>query len=177
MNFFPDFAPNSRKGWRLSLFDQICENKLEICRNFWNFWNLWKLFNIVQNYSIVSLEQPGAAGGRPRRETCDPARARPAKLFCGSSLGAHDPRRRGPAQTWLGTELSVFSFFFLIPLFFLFSHKVGTIFKHHRFIKIAKVAKIVKHSDSDSQLSVATEGYVFLSCDVLEMQLRKWRKR
>ena len=26
-------------------FNQICENKLENCRN---FWNLWKLFNIIQ---------------------------------------------------------------------------------------------------------------------------------
>ena len=33
-------------------FNQICENKLEHCRK---FWNLWKLFNIIQNYSIVSL--------------------------------------------------------------------------------------------------------------------------
>ena len=36
MNFFPDFAPNSRKQWRLSFFNQICENKLENCRKFWN---------------------------------------------------------------------------------------------------------------------------------------------
>ena len=34
-------------------FNQICENKLEHCRNY--FWNLWKLFNIIQYYSIVSL--------------------------------------------------------------------------------------------------------------------------
>ena len=52
MNFFPDFAPNSRREWRLSLFNQICENKLENCRK---FWNLWKLFNVVQYYSFVSL--------------------------------------------------------------------------------------------------------------------------
>ena len=39
-------------------FTQICENKLENCRN---FWNLWKLFNIIQYYSIVSL------GARRRR--------------------------------------------------------------------------------------------------------------
>ena len=45
MNFFPDFAPNSRKEWRLSLFNQICENNFENCRN---FWNLWRLFNIIQ---------------------------------------------------------------------------------------------------------------------------------
>ena len=49
---FPDFAPNSRKEWRLSLFNQFCENKLENCRK---FWNLWKLFNIIQYYSFVSL--------------------------------------------------------------------------------------------------------------------------
>ena len=45
--FFPDFAPNSRKEWRTSLFNQlICENNFENCRN---FWNLWKLFNFIQS--------------------------------------------------------------------------------------------------------------------------------
>ena len=33
-------------------FNQICENKSEICRK---FWILWKLFTIIQNYSLVSL--------------------------------------------------------------------------------------------------------------------------
>ena len=56
--FFPDFAPNSRKECRLSLFNQFCENKLENCRK---FWNLWKLFNIIQYYSIVSLTVPLAS--------------------------------------------------------------------------------------------------------------------
>ena len=50
--FFPDFAPNSRKEWGLSLFNQFCENELENYRNFWKF---WKLFNFIQFYSIVSL--------------------------------------------------------------------------------------------------------------------------
>ena len=35
-------------------FNQICENKLEICRKL-KFWILWKLFSIIQNYSLVSL--------------------------------------------------------------------------------------------------------------------------
>ena len=34
-------------------FNQICENKSEICRK---FWILWKLFTIIQNYSLVSLK-------------------------------------------------------------------------------------------------------------------------
>ena len=51
MIFFPDFAPNSRKEWRLSLFNQFCEKKLENCRK---FWNLWKLFNITK-YSILFI--------------------------------------------------------------------------------------------------------------------------
>ena len=42
---FPDFAPNSRKEWGLSLFNQFCENELENYRNFWKFWKFWKLFN------------------------------------------------------------------------------------------------------------------------------------
>ena len=33
-------------------FNQICENKSEICRR---FWILWKLFTIFQNYSLHSL--------------------------------------------------------------------------------------------------------------------------
>ena len=54
MNFFPDFAPNSRKEWGLSLFNQFCENELENCRNNY-FWNLWKFVNSIQYYSIVSF--------------------------------------------------------------------------------------------------------------------------
>ena len=67
MNFFPDFAPNSRKEWRLLLFNQICENKLEsnCCRK---FWNLWELFTIIQNYSLVSL---GAGGETIRVDMSD----------------------------------------------------------------------------------------------------------
>ena len=47
-------------------FNQICENKSEICRK---FWILWKLFTIFQNYSLVSLavaraRAAGSAGAR-----------------------------------------------------------------------------------------------------------------
>ena len=38
MNFFPDFAPNSRKEWRLSLFNQICENFGKFNNKFAKFW-------------------------------------------------------------------------------------------------------------------------------------------
>ena len=38
-------------------------NKLENCRK---FWNPWKLFNIIQYYSIVSLDRPHATGGQPQ---------------------------------------------------------------------------------------------------------------
>ena len=65
MIFFPDFAPNSRKEWRLSLFNQICENKLEHCRN---FWNLWKLFIMIQYYSIVSLLEVSYPARRASRD-------------------------------------------------------------------------------------------------------------
>ena len=51
-DFFPDFAPNSRKEWGLSLFNQSCENESENYRNFWKF---WKSFKFIQFYSIVSL--------------------------------------------------------------------------------------------------------------------------
>ena len=35
-------------------FNQICENKSEICRKS-KFWILWKKFTIIQNYSLHSL--------------------------------------------------------------------------------------------------------------------------
>ena len=44
-------------------FNQICENKLESCRN---FWNLWELFTIIQNYSLVSLLIAHSRTVRPR---------------------------------------------------------------------------------------------------------------
>ena len=53
MTFFPDCAPNSRKEWGLSLFNQFCENELENYRNFWKFWKFGKLFNFIQFYSIL----------------------------------------------------------------------------------------------------------------------------
>ena len=40
-------------------FNQICENKSEICRK---FCNLWKKFTIIVNYSLHSLNR-----SRPRR--------------------------------------------------------------------------------------------------------------
>ena len=64
MIFSPDFAPNSRTEWRLSILNYICENKFKNCRI---FWNLWKLFNLIQSYSIVSLKVPVAL---PRRRRC-----------------------------------------------------------------------------------------------------------
>ena len=54
MNFFPDFAPKliPENSDVCRFFNQICENKSEICRK---FWILWKLFTIIQNYSLHSL--------------------------------------------------------------------------------------------------------------------------
>ena len=51
-------------------FNQICENKSEICRK---FWILWKKFTIIQNYSLHSLlgtsSRPSAARGEaPAKE-------------------------------------------------------------------------------------------------------------
>ena len=55
-NFLWNFVRSSRqipeKSDVCRFFNQICENKLESCRN---FWNLWELFSIIQNYSLVSL--------------------------------------------------------------------------------------------------------------------------
>ena len=52
MNFFPDFAPNSRKEWRLLLFQSNLRKQF---RKLPKFWNLWELLTIIQNYSLVSL--------------------------------------------------------------------------------------------------------------------------
>ena len=46
-------------------FNQICENKSEICRK---FWILWKLFTIFQNYSLVSLIAVHGTTDTGRRE-------------------------------------------------------------------------------------------------------------
>ena len=54
MNFFPDFAPNSRKEWRLLLFQSNLRKQIRKLPKILNL-NLWKLFTIIQNYSLVSL--------------------------------------------------------------------------------------------------------------------------
>ena len=98
MNFFPDFAPNCRKEWRVSLFNQFCENKLENC---WKFWNLWKWFNIIiQCYSFVSLVVRGCPlGGTSRRSALQ--RAQPGErvdLGCDrGSTGKERGPKSGPA--------------------------------------------------------------------------------
>jgi hypothetical protein len=48
MNFCPDFATNSRKEWRRSLFNQFCENKLENSK-------LPKILKYVENIYYFSL--------------------------------------------------------------------------------------------------------------------------
>ena len=52
MNFFRISRQIPEKSDVCRFFNQICENKSEICRK---FWILWKLFTIIQNYSLVSL--------------------------------------------------------------------------------------------------------------------------
>ena len=63
-NFLWNFVRISRqipeKSDVCRFFNQICENKSEICRK---FWILWKLFTIIQNYSLVSLLKTQDRGG------------------------------------------------------------------------------------------------------------------
>jgi len=93
---FPDFAPNSRKQWHLSFFNQIYENKLENCRKFrfLKFVKIIQYHSIIQYYSIVSLngtivdETP--FGSRPNPARHDRGRDAlrlPSQPFAGSSLG------------------------------------------------------------------------------------------
>ena len=99
MNCFPDFAPNSRKEWGLSLFNQFCENELENYRNFWNF---WKLFNFIQFYSIVSLDTARGRErlGRPNiplrfRSICRCSTSTPKFQACRSWFGGTSQNRFG----------------------------------------------------------------------------------
>ena len=75
-------------------FNQICENKSEICRK---FWILWKKFTIIVNYSLHSLTiiTDPSGPGAPRRPALGdpPPRARPA------------PRARRAAARGPGAEL------------------------------------------------------------------------
>ena len=52
MNFFWISRQIPENSDVCRFFNQICENKSEICRK---FWILWKLFTIIQNYSLHSL--------------------------------------------------------------------------------------------------------------------------
>ena len=62
MNFFSGFRAKFQKIVTcVAFFNQICENKSEICRK---FWILWKLFTIIQNYSLVSLDLADRADRR-----------------------------------------------------------------------------------------------------------------
>ena len=61
MNFFRISRQILENSEVCRFFNQICENKSEICRK---FWILWKLLTIVQNHSLVSLVAPHADGDR-----------------------------------------------------------------------------------------------------------------
>ena len=52
MNFFRISRQIPENSDVCRFFNQICENKSEICRK---FWILWKLFTIIVNYSLHSL--------------------------------------------------------------------------------------------------------------------------
>ena len=103
-----DFAPNSREEWRLSLFNQFCENKLENCRK---FWNLWKLFNIIQSQSSFQIDPNSILFNRvlrpwpARRPRSPPRRPDAARAGPGDAAGCAWARRaqldaaRSAAQT------------------------------------------------------------------------------
>ena len=108
MTFFPDFAPNSRKEWRLSIFNQICENKFENFRNFWNF----KFVKIIQFYSILFnrvLSPGGKSRYRPawrfaaNRSRPGGSILRPSGFLIRTGLQGH---RGGPVQ-WALQQCSV----------------------------------------------------------------------
>ena len=88
MNFFPDFAPNSRKEWRLLLFQSNLRKQIRKLPKILKFVRInTELFTIFQNYSLVSL---GARAGSPRGGPPPPERHRRR----GGGRGA--ARARGP---------------------------------------------------------------------------------
>ena len=78
-------------------FNQICENKSEICRK---FWILWKKFTIIVNYSLHSLferspgEHPPEVLLPQRPERRQPRGARRA-------VGGRGPEPAGSRGSWL----------------------------------------------------------------------------
>ena len=97
MNFFPDFAPNSRKEWRLSLFNQIYENNFENCRNFWNMWKLFNFFSI--SFNRVLTGQPARSEARSWR---GPRALSNRRRFCWNT----DRRLRRCGKYWWNAEES-----------------------------------------------------------------------
>ena len=76
MNFFRISRQIPENSDVCRFFNQICENKSEICRK---FWILWKLFTIFQNCSLHSL--PGRGSGPPA--------SRPSAARAAAPAGAH----------------------------------------------------------------------------------------
>ena len=75
MNFFRISRQIPENSEVCRFFNQICENKSEICRK---FWILWKKFTIIVNYSLHSLIGTAAcssAAQRRRARTAAPTGA------------------------------------------------------------------------------------------------------
>ena len=79
MNFSPDFAPNSRKEWRLLLLQSNLRTQVRKLPKILTFVRI-KFFAIIQNYSLVSLDV-----------LARPQRARPAPLWPSTMVPAADP--------------------------------------------------------------------------------------
>ena len=81
-------------------FNQICENKSEICRK---FWTLWKKFTIIQNYSLHSLVRVVApiATGTSSRVVLWVGRAIILRDLDGMRIFEDVHERKGP-RGWLG---------------------------------------------------------------------------
>ena len=79
MNFSPDFAPNSRKEWRLLLLQSNLRTQVRKLPKILTFVRV-KFFAIIQNYSLVSLDV-----------LARPQRARPAPLWPSTMVPAADP--------------------------------------------------------------------------------------
>ena len=66
MNFFRISRQIPENSDVCRFFNQICENKSEICRK---FWILWKKFTIFLNYSLHSLLPPGLSSSSSASST------------------------------------------------------------------------------------------------------------
>ena len=103
MKFGPDFATNSRKEWRVSLFQSNLRKQIRKLPKI-ELWNLWKLIIIFHYFSLLFIRvlstgtgPGGARGGRSGAPRGRPRAPRPTR-GCSSARGSRARPARRPMQ-------------------------------------------------------------------------------